>query len=410
MSEVPAWIKRAENGAIGEARARAFLLERFWLLERSIDKDGADYLIQRRLTEDNFLSRDPPRLGVVQVKFVQDEKTAVYIKTDYVLDADGRPYGEFYLLVHTGTEDSERQFIISGKEIASGFAISNDQYYLPAKEILSGTRYEVLNKKIALDKIEHSLNNANFLRNRTYLSASTYVKIDKSHIETDYLLPIQNGYCDFDTEFFMQKKKIQSTLFELEEVVEALQKILRSTDPIEAWQIYEESIEEYLNRNGWRSSLNFGAEFFDDEDFISAAKNHRDRVGKIRSLGLENSYLKLLSDYEKQVMDKIVNEILWEKMEILCVSVKYDPENLKLEEINTHLDAFTEASYPMVTQSKPGRIVVNFYPKQMEHRWKEDQEKPAIEVVRDKSWQLSRALQKELDRHLLGDELVSAWL
>lgn len=74
MSEVPVWIKRAENGAIGEARARAFLLERFWLLERSIDKDGADYLIQRRLTEDNFLSRDPPRLGVVQVKFVQDEK------------------------------------------------------------------------------------------------------------------------------------------------------------------------------------------------------------------------------------------------------------------------------------------------------------------------------------------------
>src|SRR5690554_6568317 len=99
MSKTPAWIKRSENGAIGEARARAFLLERFWLLERSIDKDGADYLIQRRLTEDNFLSRDPPRLGVVQVKFVQDEKTAIYIKKDYVLGPDGRPYGEFYLLV-----------------------------------------------------------------------------------------------------------------------------------------------------------------------------------------------------------------------------------------------------------------------------------------------------------------------
>lgn len=43
------WIKSMENGALGEARARAFLMERFWVLERSVDVEDADFLIQRRL-------------------------------------------------------------------------------------------------------------------------------------------------------------------------------------------------------------------------------------------------------------------------------------------------------------------------------------------------------------------------
>lgn len=35
-----------ENGTVGEARTRSFLIDRFWvLLERSVDTDGADFLI-----------------------------------------------------------------------------------------------------------------------------------------------------------------------------------------------------------------------------------------------------------------------------------------------------------------------------------------------------------------------------
>jgi hypothetical protein len=49
-----------EHGAIGEARAKAFLLDRFWVLERSVDIHGADYLIQRQIRQSNFLDREPP--------------------------------------------------------------------------------------------------------------------------------------------------------------------------------------------------------------------------------------------------------------------------------------------------------------------------------------------------------------
>ena len=42
----PIWLKVMENGTVGEARTRSFLIDRFWvLLERSVDTDGADFLI-----------------------------------------------------------------------------------------------------------------------------------------------------------------------------------------------------------------------------------------------------------------------------------------------------------------------------------------------------------------------------
>jgi len=45
--DLPAWLKAMGNGALGEARALAFLLDRFWVLERSVDVQGADLIVQR---------------------------------------------------------------------------------------------------------------------------------------------------------------------------------------------------------------------------------------------------------------------------------------------------------------------------------------------------------------------------
>jgi hypothetical protein len=36
----PDWLVRQENGIIAEARTRSFLLDRFWILERSVDIEG----------------------------------------------------------------------------------------------------------------------------------------------------------------------------------------------------------------------------------------------------------------------------------------------------------------------------------------------------------------------------------
>jgi hypothetical protein len=80
-----------QNGTLGEARAKAFLLDRFWVLERSVDIEGADFIIQKRITTKNLLDREPPRLGVVQVKFFGSTETAHYVHKEYVVDGENKP-------------------------------------------------------------------------------------------------------------------------------------------------------------------------------------------------------------------------------------------------------------------------------------------------------------------------------
>lgn len=411
MADTLAWMKRSENGSLGEARARSFLLERFWVLERSIDKDGADYLIQRRLTEDNFLSREPPRLGVVQVKFIQDEGTAVYLAPEYVCDKDGRAHTEFFLLLHTGSEDRQRQFLISAKQITEDFEISTlgsgkKKYYLPGSAILKDSKYEVINKGRALDTIEHALRNANFMRNRAYFGASQYVKVEKHHIDSDFLVPIDNGYCDIDKEFYEQKKKLQSTLFELEEVTEAIGKILRSTDPIEAYGIFEESIQQYIGSRG----LSFSADFFGDDDFVAAATNHKERLKKIRALNIEHDYLQLLDEFEKQVLDWVLRTEAWKSEDTLKVTSHYDESYLKNLRLKFEVAEPSTNKFPAIIRSKLGHHVILLKPASLKNSWNKRNDATPEEIVSKNSWQIRRAFQREVDTHLLGEDLVSPWM
>ena len=117
MEIQPVWVKIAQNGAIGEARTRSFLLDRFWILERSIDIHGADFIIQRRLTNRNILDRNAPKLGVVQAKFISTSSTYHYIHSEYVVDKDELPREEFFLIIHTGNEEIQQMYFLTTKEI-----------------------------------------------------------------------------------------------------------------------------------------------------------------------------------------------------------------------------------------------------------------------------------------------------
>lgn len=50
--------------------------------------------------------------------------------------------------------------------------------------------------------------------------------------------------------FFASKKKLQSALFDIEEVADAMRRILASTDPIEAFRIYEDEIAQHVDGSG----------------------------------------------------------------------------------------------------------------------------------------------------------------
>lgn len=125
-------IKRAHNGVIGESRTKSFLIDRFWILERSVDINGADFLIQRKLHSQSILDDKPPRFGIVQSKFSQDERTRHQLKKEYVIDKTGKPFMEFFLIINVGYEDYQKMYILSAQDIAGTFRLNeNGKYKIP---------------------------------------------------------------------------------------------------------------------------------------------------------------------------------------------------------------------------------------------------------------------------------------
>jgi len=203
VSTAPA-LKRAQNGSIGEARTRSFLLNRFWVLERSVDIDGADFLIQPRLTDRTKLELQ--RMGIVQAKFVQDGKTGLKVPKHYVLGEDGEPRGEFFLLVCTGEEDLETMYLLTAKDVTEDFTLKDDSYRVKAKRIFDTGNRRIVLKAQALNRIERSLGLTNLKANRRYLQTHGYVQPEQSHIDPDLAESLSNWYGDIPGGFHTAKK------------------------------------------------------------------------------------------------------------------------------------------------------------------------------------------------------------
>jgi hypothetical protein len=407
MSDSAPWLKAMENGGLGEARARAFLMERFWVLERSVDVEGADYLIQRRLTATNFLDAEPPRLGVVQVKFIQDGNTYIKVPKDYITDRHGTPYGEFFLLVFTGREDDRRSFLLSSSDMLKEFdeidVEGRTMVRLRGAKLVSSSNYEITQRKSALDRIEHALKNADFFANRRFIGGTRYVKLSADQIDHDLTKPSDNGWVDIQKSFFKGKKKLQSTLFDVEEIAEALSKIIRATDPIEARRIYEEDVEQYVGRGGLGDEIAVRFEFF-DEDFFSAVENHRARLAKLKELGVEGGYFKLIETYNATVLGKVLKLARDPELRAIKISVTYDEKTLQDAAIQVVAATISGREPTILMSEKGSQTIVVQIPDKMHELGGEEKEV----ILKKNLWQLRRPFQGELDKVYLGEDLL-AW-
>jgi hypothetical protein len=321
------WLKSMENGALGEARARAFLMERFWVLERSVDVEGADFLIQRRLTGQNFLDHDPPRLGVVQVKFIQDEATSISLAKTYVCGPKGNVYTEFFLLVFSGREDQQTSFLFSAQDIVRDFTEKSDgaktTLTLSGGNLLRSTNQAIITKSAALNRIETALKNADFMANRMFLSQNNYVEVSPDHIDPDLALPMDSSNRFISRSFYEEKKQLQRTVADMEEVLEGMHQILRSTDPIDAYNLQKDFLHPHMN---WEKKLIFSADFFNDSQVIHDVNTHRARLEQLRKLELLGTYVHLVKTYRSTVFDSIV--AIGKRTGRIRVEALYDPKTL----------------------------------------------------------------------------------
>lgn len=361
----PAWLTRMENGNIGEARTKAFLLDKFWVLERSVDIHGADFIIQQRLTSRNILDVNPPRLGVIQVKFYQDEKTAQYVHKEYVLNNEGEPREEFFLMIHTGNEDSARRFLISAKEIADNFEIAGcekvnaDHYYLPGNRIINNDRFEVKLVELALKQIDIALTLADFKQNRRFLSwFLPSVDIDPTHIEYEYTIDLDNSWGDISQEIYKIKKSIQSRIYDMEEVTIQLNEVLRETNP----EKILETLETLYLSHG--EKFKFPNDYY-DQDMHYTVLEHKRKIHNLKTEGILDAYLIIFKELGNYICSDLVSEMKLDNEKAYILEIRYNSKNLKEYFFSSRIIDYHELvtdEIAGVLTSEPGRIEAFWVP------------------------------------------------
>ncbi|WP_124582891.1 hypothetical protein [Pedobacter sp. KBW06] len=341
IEQIPSWMKAMQNGNLAEARARAFLMNRFWILERSIDINGADFLIQRRLTNSNFLDDKAPRLGVVQVKFFDSPATTQKIHKEYVIDDDGKPRTEFFVLLHSGNEEQEEMYFLTAQDVCRDFELKRkdgiDKYHLPGNKIIGLAKYRVIVKKLILDRIEHYLQLADFAKNRKFISWSLPgANVDPDHIMPDFKEPIPNWYGSIPEAFYNTKEAARESLLEISKAYDMLTAVVEESDPIRANDVLEEIKREFNTERGLIISL---SRKLDDYSFREVCKKHKNQLEDLRNHGLLDAFLSLKGFFRKILTEFLQDKMPLEKNLVHAFSFKIN-ENLAVVDLRHSLDEF----------------------------------------------------------------------
>jgi hypothetical protein len=357
MEKYPAWLLSMQNGSIGEARTKAFLLDRFWILERSVDIHGADFLIQRRLYNKNILDSKPPRFGVVQAKFSQNEYTKHFIKKEYVLDYDGNPREEFFVIIHTGNEIDQKMFLLSSRDVLNDFYLneSGEEFIIPSKKVFS-PKYEIKDRKYRLTEIESSIENSEFYKNRSFVYKNLFnTKADLNAIQPEYKIDIDNRFGHIPDYFKNQKEIVYSFMGTIEELYDYLKKIVETIDPLEAYVLAEDMHHEFGEKIKLPELL--------DENFFYAVKNHKNMVDNMKIDGALENYL-LAKRYIKKEIEQYLKKYLIKstinESDIHKITINYDPNTLKVNKIvnNIEIDEKHKLSdFSVFTKEKNGAII-----------------------------------------------------
>jgi len=298
------------------------------VLERSVDIEGADFFIQRRITTNSLLDREPPRLGLVQAKFFKDASTPQYVRIEYVLDRDLIPRPEFFLICHSGNEDAARSYLLTSSEIAENFKQTPEghsrpgHYYLPGSSLLI-QRFEIIDRSRSLDKIEAALRSADFRANRSFLSwAMPSLSGDHPPIQHKYTEPIDNWWGDIPSAFDELRIAAARAQYNLQDVLALLQEMETCDDPQKALAIAEELRDE------WGGTVSFPINDLFNEDFQGAVIHHRRRYEELETAGLLGAHSTLRRQAGNHIVAEIAPKMPMDRDNVHITSVRYDADTL----------------------------------------------------------------------------------
>ncbi len=338
MNNNLSWLKSMQNGSIGEMRTKAFLIDRFWILERSVDIHGADFIIQRRIYDKNILDMEAPRFGVVQSKFSQDERTYHYLDENYIYDNERELRKEFFLIINTGDENNHEMFLLSTEDIVNNFEldIEKNKFVIPSKKV-SLLSYKIENRKGSLDIIEKSIERAEFYKNRSFVFVNLpSIKKPLDSILPEYKIDIENKFDSIPSFFRKQKDKAYSAILDIEEAHMYLKRYIESIDPIEASCIAEEVDHKFEQKIRLPSIF--------DYELYYTSKRHKEIIDSLRQDDILENYIllrkKISKEIENFLIDYPINKI--SRNSVYEIDINYNPVSLNFGSIKNLIKTIEE--------------------------------------------------------------------
>lgn len=239
------WLKSMANGTLGEARVRALLLERFTVLTRSVDTDGADFLIELR-DGGRFSDDLAPRLGIVQAKFAQDRATSHYIPETYAT-ADGEPIDEFFVLVTVGNEDTIEYYLIAGSDLST-LPLSRRKGRVV--RVLGGKdrdRFQENTISGLLDRIETSMKTRTQTQNERFLHSVNIpdFELSRGALAPMWLLPIPNEHGYIPDMVYRLRATLRAQLYSFDGLVRPISDLIKTVDASECVTALDELLEDH---------------------------------------------------------------------------------------------------------------------------------------------------------------------
>jgi len=143
---------------------------------------------------------------------------------------------------------------------------------------------------------------------RKYIANVGYKKIEIDEIDEYFTDDIDNYYCDIKDYVFDLKKKAQSVLYDIDEVIEILKDILKEINPFKIVE-YCENLEGYIN--GYGQIVFRPKDLHDQEDFYTALKEYQEK----KELLINKNAFSLYNDINKDIKTKCENGLIqfWKK-------------------------------------------------------------------------------------------------
>lgn len=189
-----------KNGSIGESLTLALLLKYFWVMKRTPDVDGADFLVQVQHSSIEKLRASNSEiqvLGIVQSKYFQ-ENNEVKVHKQYVLDK-GEPRSDFFCFFHT--EDDEGEYVnyfFNSQDIVNSLRERDEYFVFSLTKERDFSKNRNLKNTHIVNEIKNGISRTKVERNKDYINKLFRIVITPTqhHQSTPnftYHLKILNG-------------------------------------------------------------------------------------------------------------------------------------------------------------------------------------------------------------------------